>query len=298
MKRYYRVAAYCFFICLLSVLTYVVYQANIAEKKLDLVFQEQRIIRFNYEIANQTAYAIQDAQFSTYLPVSLLANQRIKIFKASREYSENSDSMGNRVGLFNLDVLPPFGKKQLTLTAVVETAVKPNEISLEDRQPFLVSEPYIEVNHPKIISLAKELQGETPLHSMQNIFHWVSTQIEYAGYVSKDKGAVYALEHKKGDCTEYAYLVVALARALDIPARAIGGYVYENNAIANAADYHNWAEAYWDGRWHIIDAQNKNFMKLSQNYIAMRVISESKASLLGSSHRFSLAQDGLSVKLL
>ena len=261
-------------------------------------YQEQRIIRFTYEISNQTQYAVNDGKFSAYLPVAQLSNQRAKLLKASRDYSEELDKLGNRVGHFDVGMIPPFGKKQLNLTAVVETTASPNKVSLDNKEQYLKGEPFIEVGHPAVVTLAEGLKGDNQQASLQNIYDWVSTRIQYAGYVSEDKGALYALENEQGDCTEYAYLTVALSRALGIPARAIGGYVYENNAIASASDYHNWAEVYLHDLWQIIDAQNKNFMTKNQHYIAMRVLSDSSISLLGNSHRFLVAKEGLKVKLL
>ncbi|MGH1542731.1 MAG: transglutaminase-like domain-containing protein [Arenicella sp.] len=261
-------------------------------------YQEQRIIRFSYEISNQTRFAIEDAQFSVYLPVLQLANQRAKSIKASRVYSELSDELGNRVGQFDVGIVPPFGKKQLSLTAVIETTAMPNRIKLKNKDLYIRPEPFIEVDEPVIIALANDLKGENEQQSLKNIYDWTSTNIQYAGYVPEDKGALYALKNRKGDCTEYAYSVVALARALGIPARVIGGYVYEKNTVVSAPDYHNWAEVYLDERWQIIDAQNNVFMEKSQHYIAMRVLSDSKISLLGNSHRFLVAKEGLKVQLL
>lgn len=277
----------------------VAYQYYVQSNNVeDQQYSEKRIIRFAYEVANQTSFAINNAAFSTYFPVTQLSNQRAESVKASRNYSEEFDVLGNHIGRFDMGLVPPFGKKQLNLTAVIETTDLPHKMSLKNKKRYLQSELFIETNHPKIVALAETLSADTDQDTLQNIYDWASTHIQYAGYVSEDKGALYALENKKGDCTEYAYSVVALARATGIAARAIGGYVYENNAVVAASDYHNWAEVYLDGRWRIIDAQNKVFMNKSQHYIAMRILSESELSLLGNSHRFLVAKEGLKVKLL
>lgn len=84
---------------------------------------------------------------------------------------------------------------------------------------------------------------------------------------------------------------------MNIPARGVGGYVYAEDAVAKAPDYHNWAEVYLDGRWQIIDAQKKVFMQDQQNYIAFRIISSVESGLLGTSHRFLSTNMRLKVSL-
>ena len=44
------------------------------------------------------------------------------------------------------------------------------------------------------------------------IFQWVSQNVKDDGYSAKDRGALYALTNRKGDCTEFMYLFVALCR--------------------------------------------------------------------------------------
>lgn len=260
-------------------------------------YQQTRLIRFSYEVANTSSKAIHQAAFSSYLPVATTSSQVKGVTKSSLEFNEQQGKLGNRVAKFDLGVIPPYGKKVIKFVAEVSTAESPNRTELSGISDYLAEETFVEINHPTITALAKQLKGDSPLASMQNIFNWVSTQIQYAGYVSQDQGALHAIETKAGDCTEYMYTVMALARALDIPARGIGGYVYEGDTVASATDYHNWAEVYLEGRWHIVDAQEKVFMTEGQNYIAMRVLSDQSVSLLGSSHRFSTVNEKLKVTM-
>ena len=49
------------------------------------------------------------------------------------------------------------------------------------------------------------------------------------------------MRYKKGDCTEYADLFVAVCRAKNIPARVITGISVQSD---NTKAKHNWAEVY------------------------------------------------------
>jgi transglutaminase-like putative cysteine protease len=260
-------------------------------------YQQQRILRFSYEISNAQSHGVNNAKFSSYLPVLLMSNQQAVDVKSSQAFTEQKGRLGNRVGHFELGFIPPYGKKIVNFVAKINMAEKVNLAPLESSEKYLMEEPFIELSHPAIIRLSQQLKDDSNQQSIENIYQWVSKRIEYAGYVSKDRGALYAIQNLRGDCTEYMYAVVALARALGVPARGVGGYVYENNQVVSPVDYHNWAEVYLDGAWHIVDAQKKAFMNKTENYIAMRVLSDASVSLLGSSHRFSVANNQLTIKM-
>ena len=116
------------------------------------------------------------------------------------------------------------------------------------------------------------------------------------GYSARDRGALYALREKKGDCTEFMYLFVALCRRAQIPARGLGGYVCPKNMILRPTDYHNWAEFYADGRWYIADPYRKVFMPQTLEYVATRIIGVTD-SPLGDFARFRFKGEGLKVEM-
>jgi len=65
----------------------------------------------------------------------------------------------------------------------------------------------------------------------ENILNRVAGSIHFTGYQSDPHGALYALENKKGDCTEFMYLFTALCRANRIPARCIACYICNKNTV-------------------------------------------------------------------
>lgn len=62
--------------------------------------------------------------------------------------------------------------------------------------------------------------------------------------------AVTTLASGQGVCRDYAHLVIALLRAMDVPARYVACYAPGLRPM----DFHAVAEAYLDGAWHVIDA--------------------------------------------
>jgi transglutaminase-like putative cysteine protease len=63
-------------------------------------------------------------------------------------------------------------------------------------------------------------------------------------------GAVATLLARAGVCRDYAHLVVALLRSLDVPARLASVYAPGLSPM----DFHAIAEAYVDGAWQAVDA--------------------------------------------
>ena len=62
--------------------------------------------------------------------------------------------------------------------------------------------------------------------------------------------AVTTLMTGQGVCRDYAHVVIALLRAMDIPARYAACYAPGLRPM----DFHAVAEAYLDNAWHVIDA--------------------------------------------
>ena len=80
---------------------------------------------------------------------------------------------------------------------------------------------------------------------------WVGTKLSYVpGSSGPTDGAVQTLLRRQGVCRDYAHLVVALLRALDVPARMAAVYAPGLQPM----DFHAVAEAIVDGCWRVVDA--------------------------------------------
>ncbi|MGW5438208.1 transglutaminase-like domain-containing protein [Nocardia asteroides] len=79
---------------------------------------------------------------------------------------------------------------------------------------------------------------------------WVGRRISYvAGSSAPIDGAVETLLSGTGVCRDFSHLVVALLRAVGVPARVAA--VYAPGCVP--MDFHTVAEAYVDGAWHTFD---------------------------------------------
>lgn len=80
---------------------------------------------------------------------------------------------------------------------------------------------------------------------------WVGSRLDYVpGSSEPTDGAVDTLLLRRGVCRDYAHLVVALLRALDVPARLAAVYAPGLDPM----DFHAVAEAAVGGTWRVVDA--------------------------------------------
>jgi transglutaminase-like putative cysteine protease len=105
---------------------------------------------------------------------------------------------------------------------------------------------------------AKVTEGKTdPLDKARAIYDYVFTTMKYdktgSGWGRGD--VLYACDAKKGNCTDFHSLFIAMARSQGIPARfEIGFPLPPDKHLAEIAGYHCWADFYVDGEgWIPID---------------------------------------------
>jgi transglutaminase-like putative cysteine protease len=263
------------------------------------VYPHKRTIRYSFTVQNKTNEYLEAAEFRTYAPVLQTSSQQASTITASHEFAADADELGNQQLVFRFS-LAPLATRIVTITAEVDLAQQPNQLALSDAQDYLRPSKYIESDDYNVIALAEQFGDVEAQPWLRSAFNWVADNIEYAGYIEDDRGALYALDHRRGDCTEYMYLFAALARSRQIPTRGVGGFVVSEDAILKAREFHNWAEVYIDGRWRVVDPQNKQFMQQEDHYLALRILADrdvSEDSATENTHRIAYVGEGLSVHM-
>jgi transglutaminase-like putative cysteine protease len=254
-------------------------------------------IQYSYTLQNKTNRVIENTEFWAHAPVKQTAHQRCQDLTANYPFQLNTDHYGNQVLHFTFEKLAPYASRIITIKANLMVSPSANPIAAEPEAADLQPEKYIESDHPAIRRVAAKLQESDAIKTINAVFRWVASHVRYSGYAARDRGALYALEQKKGDCTEYMDLFVALCRANGLPARRIGGYISPRNAVLKARDYHNWGEFYVDGAWQIADPQNNVLMQNQDDYIAMRIIRATGDNPLGAYNRFRVKGEGLKARM-
>lgn len=121
------------------------------------------------------------------------------------------------------------------------------------------------------------LRGQ-PAQLLEAICGWTHANIEYRyGSGSCLLSACDILARGYGVCRDYAHVMVALCRAMDIPARYAAGYLpYLDQRTAEGdmgVDFHAYCEVYLGGQWQIYDPRynrtHKGRIKISHGMDAV-----------------------------
>jgi transglutaminase-like putative cysteine protease len=97
----------------------------------------------------------------------------------------------------------------------------------------------------------RQFKGLSGHELIAAVSEFVATSTTYTPGLSQGTdSAVTTLMTGQGVCRDYAHLVIALLRAMDMPARYTACYAPGLRPM----DFHAVAEAYLDGAWYVIDA--------------------------------------------
>ena len=257
----------------------------------------KRVIKYSFTMNNQSNQAIESASFWAYLPIKQTTFQKRVKIDFSHPANIKEDLMGNEKVFFTAQNLPPFGSTVFSISTALDVANTPNQLAPIDVGPYLQAEKLVESDDPRIIAIAENLKADTMSETAINIYNWVLGNLSDAGYIERDHGALYALEKKAGDCTEFMNLFLALARASGIPSRGIAGYISRESTILVPRDYHNWAEVYIDSVWRVVDPLNKVIFKNESHYIAMRYLGGSMEDEEDNTQRFFKGDGSVQVSM-
>ena len=86
------------------------------------------------------------------------------------------------------------------------------------------------------------------------IADWVHSRTRFvSGSSNATTSAVDTLIEQVGVCRDFAHLMIALCRALNIPARFATGIDYGSDPAFGPTDFHAYVEVFLSGRWYLFD---------------------------------------------
>ena len=146
----------------------------------------------------------------------------------------------------------PQGEVTLTYEATVAlTTAEPEQVSDADAFTYILPSRYCPSD--RLTGLANTEFGhiESDAVRARRIVSWVSERLSYEpGTTTSTDDALTPLLGGLGVCRDYAHLVVALARAVGMPARYVSVYAPGLSPM----DAHAVAEVAVDGVWRVFDA--------------------------------------------
>ncbi len=166
-----------------------------------------------------------------------------KIIGSSNTPYVLQDRFNNTYDVFNNTLTPTetitlSQKYQLKLNEISFAHVNASEIGVYDTSNEMFdlycnhSVLYYERNNTNLIATSFSIvdPGDNPITKATKICNWVSDYLTYDDTLpAQEKGALWAYDNKRGDCSEYSDLMITLLRCQGIPARKVTGYVISNN---------------------------------------------------------------------
>lgn len=115
---------------------------------------------------------------------------------------------------------------------------------------------------------------------------WVQQHVEFTSNSSQGTtSACDTLVTKQGVCRDFAHLMIALCRAVNIPARFTTGFDYGADPALGPPDFHAYVEAYVGNRWFMFDPSGT---AIPQGFVRLAVGRDAAdaafASIFGSVH--------------
>jgi transglutaminase-like putative cysteine protease len=159
---------------------------------------------------------------------------------------EVTDQHGTRLHVLDA----PVGRLVVDYRARIDGRLAPPAGEEVDRLRYLRPSRYAEsdVLWPTARAEFAGLAGPDLLTAVSS---WVGTRLAYVtGSSLPTDGAERTLLARRGVCRDFAHLVVALLRALDVPARLAAVYAPGLQPM----DFHAVAEAWVEGEWRAVDA--------------------------------------------
>lgn len=160
---------------------------------------------------------------------------------------EVSGNHGNRIHVLEVGE----GNLQVYYDATITGNAEPAPVTDLDRSVYLRPSRYAEAD--KFFGFAATEFGSESDDEvlLSKVSDWVGRRLQYVpGSSDPIDGAADTLLAGAGVCRDYAHLVVAMLRALNVPARLVAVYA----PGCDPMDFHAVAEALVGDTWHVVDA--------------------------------------------
>jgi transglutaminase-like putative cysteine protease len=120
--------------------------------------------------------------------------------------------------------------------------------------PFLYPSRYCESDKLNAFAMTRFGALRQGHARVQAICDWVQGNVAFvSGSSSGETSAVDTFVQRRGVCRDFAHLMIALCRAINIPARFTTGLDYGADPALGPPDFHAYVEAFLGGRWYLFD---------------------------------------------
>lgn len=238
---------------------YFYFQAETSAHVINRIHNPKWLLNYSLMVKNISEKPVGNFSAFIALPLTISPQQIVSnLHIHPSNLTISTDVEGNHWTHFSVNRMEAKESRLLSYSAEVEMKpliipqriskiAKTNPYERKFLQNYLKPESHIESDHPKIVEMAAKIPNNNPLTFAKRAAKQVQKTVKYEIQLG-EFGAAFAIEKRKGDCTEFAALFVALCRAAGIPARTNAGF-----ALAQRWERHATAEFLVQGRWIPID---------------------------------------------
>ena len=257
--------------------------------KVPEAYNQERIVTFNWTLKNDSGRFLKDTSFTVYAPVALTAFQACQSIEADRKFKLSKDNYQNQLLTFNIARFAPYQTLTIRIKSLVKLSKKPQPIALLPAD-FLAPSTHIQSTAKPVRQHLSRLPEAAS--QARATYNWLTGNMKKTAYQAKDLGAVQALLHKKGDCSEFASLFAALNRAAAVPTQYLSGYYCPENTALKSGKYHNANFFYTNESWHFADSHHKNFKESHDQFIVFTVHGGKSEDIMQNNYRYLLKGEG------
>lgn len=150
--------------------------------------------------------------------------------------SEYTDIYNNSYDQFNVSLSSEEHVKvsqryEIKVNAIEFGDISTNHIGIYNNASnifdiFCMAEKFCNTSDPDLIVLSNQIvnSNDNPVEKARKIHYWIADNLNYVSYLTKEKGASWAYDTMKGDCSEFSTLMITLLRIQGIPARKVLGF--------------------------------------------------------------------------
>lgn len=248
-------------LCVLSFLFFAFTLSTLAQDSRHFTFHYAFTVK-NLPAGNKVRVWIPKAQSDAYQEIRIVSAQGDLPLKETSEsnygnriyYAETSTAQPELHFDIEYDVI----RRERVALGQTSPHVLPVSLSSTEKQQDLQPDVLVPVTGLPADLAAKVTQGKSePLDKARAIYDYVFNTMRYdktgTGWGRGD--VLYACDAKKGNCTDFHSLFIAMARSQGIPARfEIGFPLPPDKHSAEIAGYHCWSDFYFDGKgWIPVD---------------------------------------------
>lgn len=216
-------------------------------------------LELNYEIAAPGSDFIFNIH-AALTPCQLVSGERLEINQPVAPEMFSDRTTGNRYARLRAEPGPLSINYHATIDVLHHVAAPETigEVPVS-RLPmsvlnYIYPSRYCESDRLSKLAIREfghQWQGYSRVEAIRS---WVQNHVTFASNTTNSNtSAISTLIEQVGVCRDFAHLMIALCRALSIPARFVTGTDYGADPVLGPPDFHAYVEVFLGYRWYIFD---------------------------------------------